>query len=286
MRSNLLRFILLLLVGTFILLPQREVQAATFAQDQKLTAGDFTGDTPRMLPDNEFGQSVAVHSTWMVVGAANSFDGSGEIHIYENVAGTWTLRHVRFANTPEVGQRFGHDVAINETGTIIVVGAPNSTVSGNGSAGRVFVFERDAGGPNNWGFARELTNPSVGTNGNFGISLGLSGSLAVVGAPGRNQAYVINASTNVLIANSTNPEANVRHGQSVDISGNYAIIGAPGAANGSGVRTGEAYILFRDQGGPNAWGIEHTLNGSSATVDDLFGFAVGIHDAGATRRSI
>ncbi|MCU0496015.1 MAG: hypothetical protein MUF87_01540 [Anaerolineae bacterium] len=283
MRSNLLRFILLLLVGTFILLPQREVQAATFAQDQKLTAGDFTGDTPRMLPDNEFGQSVATNGTWMVVGAPRSSNSPGEVHIYENVSGTWTLRRVRIPLTNvQNGQRYGYDVAINEAGTFILVGAPAST----GSQGRVYVLERDAGGTGNWGQTRELINPLAAPNARFGHSVAISGTLAIVGAPGNNEAYVINANTNSLIATSTHAQANVDHGISVDISGDYAIVGAPRAVTATGQRAGQAYLLFRNQGGSNVWGVQHTLNAPAGTVDDYFGFAVGIFDTGSGSRSI
>ncbi len=74
---------------------------------------------------------------------------------------------------------FGSSVAVS--GDTAVVGAFNhDDISSN--AGSAYVFQRDAGGIDNWGEVKKLLASDAAFNDSFGISVAISGDTAVVGA--------------------------------------------------------------------------------------------------------
>ena len=116
---------------------------------------------------------------------------------------------------------FGRTVAIS--GDTAIVGTDNS------GPGAVLLFQRDEGGPGNWGQVAEVRAPVHYSNQNFGVSVSISGDTAVVG---ESQAEE---------------------------------------------RTGVAWVLQRDEGGPNNWGIAMALRGSGAASGaGRFGNSVAI----------
>ena len=84
----------------------------------------------------------------------------------------------------------------------------------------------------------------------FGLSVAVSGNLAIVGAPGDDDdgavsgsAYLFDVTTGQQLFKLTASDAlgDRIFGTSVAISGNRAIVGAPG--NGIGVHYGSAYVF-------------------------------------------
>jgi hypothetical protein len=65
------------------------------------------------------------------------------------------------------------------------------------------------------------------------------------------------------------------YGVSVDIDGDYAIVGSI-KKNLIGQSEGAAYILYRDQNGPNNWGQVARLTAPDLQAGDNFGFSVAI----------
>ena len=63
------------------------------------------------------------------------------------------------------------------------------------------------------------------------------------------------------------------YGYSVAVDGDIAVVGAP-AIDGEGV--GAAYILYRNLGGENAWGLKKKLTPSDGLPGDMYGYSVGI----------
>ena len=64
-------------------------------------------------------------------------------------------------------------------------------------------------------------------------------------------------------------------GSSVSISGDYAIVGAR-SNDDNGNESGSAYVYYRNQGGPDAWGQLAKLLASDADTSDFFGISVSI----------
>ncbi|MCC7503932.1 MAG: T9SS type A sorting domain-containing protein, partial [Saprospiraceae bacterium] len=104
-------------------------------------------------------------------------------------------------------------------------------------AGSAYAFGRNEGGADNWGQAAQLAGNGVESQDHFGWSVAISGTQAVVGAPGDDDkgpdagaAYRFNGAANwaqtaKLLGAQTSAGDNF--GRSVAASGNYAFIGAP-----------------------------------------------------------
>ena len=65
-------------------------------------------------------------------------------------------------------------------------------------------------------------------------------------------------------------------GMSVTLSGDTAIIGAPGADVVGNTDQGAAYVFYRDQCSPDAWGQVAKLTAADGLRDDYFGSSVSV----------
>lgn len=196
---------------------------------------------------------------------------------------------------PGNGDWFGNSVAID--GDTLVVGAHEKTTEDGVSAGAVYVFERNEGGPNNWGQVIVLHASDADDNDYFGRSVAIDGDTIVVGADGANielpedntifsagAAYVFERSE----VGSTWAEAAVLHaddadeydsfGWAVAIDGDTLIVGAKNEDGESGSTSGcgAAYVFDRDEGSPTDWDQVDTLHASDAEASDSFGWSVDI----------
>jgi len=122
----------------------------TFREIKKLTASDGTaGDV--------FGHSVAIYADTAIVGAFQDFVGGpfqGSAYIFErNLGGTNNWGQVKKLTASDgLGfSSFGISVAIYEDTAI--VGAFQDLFN----RGSAYIFERNQGGPNNWGQVKKLT---------------------------------------------------------------------------------------------------------------------------------
>ena len=133
-------------------------------------------------------------------------------------------------------------------------------------------------GAASWGSAAQgpvLDNPDPTAGDNFGISVAVDATTAVVGAfqDGPGTAYVFDTATGALLATLNNPDptANDFFGTSVAVDGTTAVIGAshddPGGIGGAGT----AYVFDTTTGALLA-----TLNNPDPTVLDFFGISVAV----------
>ncbi len=67
-----------------------------------------------------------------------------------------------------------------------------------------------------------------------------------------------------------------RFGRSVAVDGDTAVVGAPDADVGDNADQGAAYIFYRNQGGPDAWGQVAKLTAALGEELDSFGISVAI----------
>ncbi len=132
-----------------------------------------------------FGFSVAISGDTIIVGAnsddaAGSNSGSG--YVFERDQGgadSWGEIAKLIASDATERDQFGNSVSIS--GDTIVVGAflDDDVDLDSGSA---YVFERDQGGPGNWGEVTKLTAADGASGDELGISVSTSGDTVVVGA--------------------------------------------------------------------------------------------------------
>ncbi len=248
-------FILFSTLGQFIVFP-----TMLNAQVVKLKDIVASGSNGRITGDF-FGRYVANYGDILVIGAiGQDFDKNGTDSIkdagaayifYRNEGGkeNWGLvkKIVGVGLNDRIqGDQFGVSVAIHKN--IIVVGAQKHDFDENGAdsikdAGAAYVFARDEGGTNNWGFIKKIVGSGINgrlENDEFGYSVSVSQDVIIVGASG--QDYDENGATQVN-------------------------------------NTGAVFVFLKDAGGLNNWGLVKKLVGSGTNGrerNDGFGVSVSI----------
>ena len=182
------------------------------------------------------------------------------------------------ASDPATGAGFGGPLALG--GDTAILGA-----SGNGSIGAAYVFERNLGGPGNWGEVKKLV-PSAGASGDrFGTAVAISGDTVVVGADRGNEigdpgaVYIYErdqggagswGETKRLQAPTPSHDA---FGCAVAIDGDTLVVGGFKAGTGN---PGLAWVFERDQGGAGNWGFVKELAPTPGVTGAYFGDALAI----------
>ena len=156
--------------------------ADNWGEVKKLTASDAQAF-------DRFGQSVAVSGETAVVGAVWEDAGgadAGAAYVFqrdEGGTGNWGEVKKLTASDAQAGDWFGYGVAAS--GDTAAVGAYNEDGGGDNN-GAAYVFQRDEGGPGNWGEMKKLTASDAQVDDQFGFSVAVSGGTAVVGARGED----------------------------------------------------------------------------------------------------
>ena len=135
--------------------------------------------SPLAATGGGFGHSVALSSKLFVVGAPGE-GGSGEYmdsgHVYAFSTSTGDLElNLTSPNSQKVG---GFGISVATTSTTLVVGAEGETAAGLLEAGHAYLLRASNGS-----VIATLTSPNPVSDGFFGISVAISGSRVIVGAP-------------------------------------------------------------------------------------------------------
>ena len=257
-----------------------------------------------------FGISVALNDTYALIGANGASD-QGDAYLYKldgtnsftaNCATTGTLTSpwctlssssMQPITALASSSRFGSSVALNNTYALIGAWGVSS------QRGDAYLYKLD--GTN--GFTATctttgtLTSPwctlssSVGQpitalagNSNFGVSVALNNTYALIGAWGassnQGNAYLFNLTTNVwtdLVSTTLALPSNGDFGSAVALNNTYALIGAPGVSS----NRGNAYLFNLTT---NTWTDLATTTGQPVTAlasNNGFGGAVALNDTHA-----
>ena len=139
--------------GAAYVLGRNQGGVGNWGEVKKLIASDAqAGD--------QFGISVAVSGNTAVVGARREAAGglgAGAAYVFQRDQGgadNWGELKKLTAPDAEAGDDFGVSVAVG--GDTVVVGAFDEN-SGGDFAGAAYVFQRDQGGLDNWGWVKKLT---------------------------------------------------------------------------------------------------------------------------------
>ncbi len=176
-----------------------------------------------------FGNAVAVSGTTAIVGAHfdDNIGGSeaGAAYLYNTTNGMELFKLL--PSDGATGDQFGQSVAIS--GTIALVGSVGDDDHGS-SSGSAYLFDATTG--------QELFKLTAhdGVNGDsFGVSVAISGTIAVVGAGSVDDngaqsgaVYLFDVNTGKFLAKvfPSDPAANDFYGSTVSISGIHVIVGA------------------------------------------------------------
>jgi FG-GAP repeat len=247
------------------------VSASPSSQQAELLASD------RAAAD-AFGTSVAINGNgaWAVVGAPGKNSNTGAAYIWHRVGAAWNQTQELTIPTGMPGDAFGTSVAMR--GAYAIVGEPGRDSPPRQNDGGAYIYHH-AGGA--WNLQAGLTESDPVSDDAFGTSVAISGSWAVVGAPGKNSntgaAYtwqrvnaVWNETQELTIATGMPDDA---FGTSVAISGNYALVGEPGRDSPPRQNDGGAYVFKQALG---TWNLQAGLTESDPVSDDAFGTSVAI----------
>jgi hypothetical protein len=148
---------------------------------------------------DQFGASVAISGTTIAVGAPAEDSAcpgdpacdSGAVYIFERHEGganAWGEVTKIIPADGEAGDRFG---VVSISGDVLVVGAPGDDDACPGDpgcdSGSVYVYERNRGGLNAWGFVQKLTASDEAGGDYFGLP-SISGKSVLVGAESNDDA--------------------------------------------------------------------------------------------------
>lgn len=205
----------------------------TWVLQQKLTASDgAVGD--------QFGENVSLSGNYAIVGAPKDDIGAngsqGSVYIYYSAGISWVQQAKLTASDGGGSDLFGQSVSI--AGNYAIIGAPLAPISVNQAQGAAYIFFFNG---LNWVEASKLIANDGQMNENFGFSVSISGTYAIVGSaydvigsnPGQGSAYVFKKSGNPwsLLQKISNPNGNAsdRLGSSCSMDNNRFVIGAVGA---------------------------------------------------------
>lgn len=220
------------------------------------------------LSGDSLGDAAAISGRTVIVGALDHDSKAGAAYVFDASP----------TGARQVTELTGHDtISFDELGAAVAISGPTAIVGSQdhaSSAGRAYVFADGAAG---WHESAELRSTDIATYDQFGASVALGGSVAVVGAPGhdlragRVYVFVRAASgwTQSAELKGSDTALNDEFGASVALSGRTLVVGAPYHAGASG----SAYV-FAD--GATGWRQVAELRARDGAVDDYFGDAVAI----------
>jgi len=226
---------------------------SNWVEEQKLLASDGAAY-------DLFGNSVSISGDVALVGAYGGGINTGSAYFYRYNGSSWVEEQRLLASDGFIGDLFGISVSIG--GDVAQVGAPHDIDSGS-----AYVFRYNG---SSWVEEQKLLASDGATGDFFGISVSISGDVALVGAFGDDDSglgsgsayfYRYNGSSWVeeqkLLA--SDGAASDNFGNSVSLSGDVALVGAYwDQDNGSG--SGSAYV-FKTSGGQ-----EPSCNGKDVTI--------------------
>ncbi len=284
---------------------------AAYVYERNVGGSGGWGQVMRLAPSDLlagdlFGDSVAVDGDLMAISAPSQDAGgifdSGAVYVFNRDALNSQLWNQVIKLRAPVGDRvagdgFGKAVALK--GNTLVVGSPYANKPGADS-GAVFVYEKDLGGVDQWGYKERLLPVAGPIDGiqqdNFGITLAMDGNTLAIGAIGANRAltpgnlhfgavYIFDR-PNVAgayvqtkkVQNFSDPSASEDDwfGCGLDLSGNTLVVGACQVDQGAAIHTGAAFVYERNLPGAGNWGLSKRLSAPPLLEGDLFGRSVGI----------
>jgi len=144
----------------------------------------------------QFGASVAIEGDALLVGAPKAwyFGGPaltvncGLTYVFERsgIGAPFALLKTLRPSQPHPSASFG--VAVEIDGGRAVIGASTDSQPVNNQGGSAWLFERDFGGPANWGERSSLIASDETVNDHFGTDVAIDGDTVIVGAPLRGQS--------------------------------------------------------------------------------------------------
>jgi hypothetical protein len=253
--------------------------------------------SPLLRAGDNFGYSVALEGSTLVVGAygddSGSANNSGAAYVFtrsydpRTQIATWTEAAKLKATSPVAGDQFGLSVALSPDEQRILVGSPRDDEIAAPDSGAAYVFGDSGSG---WAQTHKFTKSSSRAGDQFGYAVALSNTRALIGAPlwdgslgstsNQGAAYAFYKhpiagwnSGNTLTA-PVSPAAGDRLGWTValDNANNVAVAGAY-SHNTPAADAGSAFIWQFDG---VIWQFWQQVNAGDYATGDQFGWRIGL----------
>jgi hypothetical protein len=260
---------------------------------------EWTVSNPVIAGGADFGAAVSVDGPYLLVGMplydpAIPGGARGTAYLFRD----GSLVHTFFGEA--TGDHFGAALAVQRDRVVIAAPQKPGTVGSTAFSqlGKVYVYERNQGGAENWGLVKsfvpsDVTN--ISTNPFFGSSVALDGERIAVGAPNESFSTILPTGTYLGITrvferneggasnwgqvrklNGSDAGTAEKFGSSLALDGESLVVGAPGESVHGLVAAGAAYVFCRNQGGTANWGQFDKMTASPAQANASFGSAVAI----------
>ncbi|REK24670.1 MAG: PEP-CTERM sorting domain-containing protein [Planctomycetota bacterium] len=191
------------------------------------TTGNQLHEFDVPVPGSGFGGSVAVSGNRAMVGSIFEKNGCVELHcapgaafVFDTATGNEVFKLV--GNDTDAEDHFGTSVALD--GSVAVIGAAGDDPLETASfikEGAAYIFDVSTGSQ-----LFKIPNPTGEITADFGRSVAVSGTTAIIGAPGASSAYLYDTTTGNQLFELTPSDGTFEFGWSVDIDGDRAIVGS------------------------------------------------------------
>lgn len=235
---------------------------AHWTEEQKLTASDATEGA-------EFGSAVTIQNNVAVIGAPGDSErghDAGAVYVFRYTGEAWTQDAKLTASDAGPHDLFGGSVALD--GNTLVIGAAVDYAN-DASAGAAYVYRFESA---RWMEYQKLTASDGERSDRFGDAVGVSGDVAIVGAPGKSSVYVFRFDR-VAWALEGKLSGARGFGDAVCLHGDNVIIGALGTYSYAG--TAGVVSLFHYNGGQ--WVRIQDLSAGYNAPADGFGNSVALN---------
>jgi len=243
-----------------------------------------------LSPDGEnndrFGRSISMIGEDLFIGVpGDNFQGndSGSVHLYNNTGGLWQSIKILYPKPSAKGDLFGHSVAIDNQIAIISAIGDNDAGAHGGSA---YIYQQNQSSTT---LIKKLAPDDVHFPDAFGDDVAINNSVAIVSAPNdfidgyrRGSVYIFERDqggfnnwgiTNKLFVDDGRTDDDF--GSSIDLLDDIIVVGADGDDD-SGTDSGTVYIFYRNQGGPNNWGLVKKLISLDDSNLNSFGKSIAL----------
>ncbi|WP_353566481.1 hypothetical protein [Haloferula sargassicola] len=260
---------------------------SVYVFQRDLGGQDRWGELAKLLPSNpgfgkHFGATVAISGDTI----AASHDG--EVHVFERQGDEWLESRILTPSRSDASFVYGEALAID--GDTLVV-ADSQILTPSSPRGRVYIYERNRGGPGNWGEVTVVQATAGGNNDRFGHSVSVSGDYVFVGCPldsgqlagNPGAAYIFKRGggetpTWSLHAKLTAPTRGISDsfGSSVVVDGRRAVVTATRGAGANG-QEGAGYVYDLQSPTLGNWTrIATVVAPDPDSASNLFGFAADL----------
>lgn len=277
------------------------------------TAGYLKASNIEAFGSYGFRMAVSANGEILVISAAyendvdNALPNSGVVYVYKKQAdGHWEEISQLRASNQNAEQHFGSSLAINDAGTVIVVGAEGTGAIFN-KPGAAYVFEYL---DNNWIESTILQANNPDHDDNFGLTADISadGKLIVIGAPNEASSnkdpsdnsnpnvgavYVYNKEENgawsaPIYLKPETGKANQFFAYYLDLSSNGRFLAVSATSDNSNtiddpnntdaIKSGAVWIFEKTDAG---WQTPQFIKASNIGPHDLFGISVSFSGDGS-----